>query len=142
MRMKRLVFIFTAFCFAFVAGALAVPAAVGAADVTLAWDAPAGTGAETWSTRIYIGTAAGDYTATHEAGNPERVDGVQRTVIGDLVPGESYYFAATHLDVDGNESGYSNEVTYDVPPGPPGALGPLPELPAVQKYELTIRRLE
>ncbi len=61
--------------------------------------------------KVYYGNSSGSYNFNVDAGN-------QRSyTISNLVEGEVYFFAATAYDFSGNESGYSNEVSYDVPTG-------------------------
>jgi hypothetical protein len=55
---------------------------------------------------IYYGTVSQDYT------NMISVGDVTNVTIGNLEPGVTYYIAATALDNDGNESGYSNEAVF------------------------------
>lgn len=59
---------------------------------------------------IYYGGASGDYTNTINAGN------VTNTTIGGLTAGATYYFAATAYDSLADQSGFSTEVSYAVPP--------------------------
>lgn len=69
--------------------------------------------------KIYYGNASRVYTTDIEVGN------VTSYTIYNLTEGYTYYFAATAYDFSGNESGYSNEVSYAVPdiaPLPPANL--------------------
>jgi hypothetical protein len=75
-----------------------------AAQVTLAWDA--NTEPELTGYKIYYGTVSGTY------GTPVDVGKVTTYTVTGLADGRTYYFAATAYDSVGNESGYSNEVTY------------------------------
>jgi hypothetical protein len=73
-----------------------------AADVKLAWDhsvTPTVTGY-----KIYYGNATGTY------GTPITIGYVTTYTITGLSPG-TYFFAATAIDAQGNESVYSNEVS-------------------------------
>ena len=64
----------------------------------------------TWrATRIHYGTASGSYSVHTDVHNV-----TTHTVTG-LTAGQTYYFAATAYDASGNESGYSNPVSYAVP---------------------------
>ena len=100
-----------------------------AATVTLAWDAPTTNEDGTPLTdlagyNIYYGTQPGIY------GPPVNVGNVTQTDIS-LGPVEdvTYHFVATAFDQNGNESGYSNEVTTNidtVPPMIPGMLRIIP----------------
>lgn len=58
--------------------------------------------------RVYYGTAAGKYGQVRGQGLPTRA--TSHTVDG-LQSGMRYYFAVTAVDSDGNESGFSQEVT-------------------------------
>lgn len=78
-----------------------------AADVTIAWDAnpdPAVTGY-----RVYFGTATRYYTNAVDAGDQTVV------IITDLLPGVTYFFAATDYNDEGFESYFSSEISYTVP---------------------------
>ena len=55
---------------------------------------------------IYYGTSSGDYDVSLDVGNWTSV------TIADLEEGETYYFAATAYSTEGEESEYSNEVSY------------------------------
>lgn len=59
--------------------------------------------------KIYYGTSPGSYTDSVNAGN------ITSLVISGLQAGLTYYFAAVAYDSSGNESGFSNEITYAVP---------------------------
>ncbi len=59
--------------------------------------------------KVYYGNSSGSYSSSIDAGNQTSY------TISNLVEGEIYFFAATAYDFSGNESGYSNEVSYDVP---------------------------
>lgn len=58
-----------------------------AADVTLAWDAPAGPVPDGY--KIFVGTAAGTYGAPVDVGN------VTQYTVTNIKPGNTYYFAAS-----------------------------------------------
>lgn len=58
---------------------------------------------------IYWGTASGNYTNRVDAGTNATV-----TIFG-LQEGTTYYFAAVAYDVQGEESVFSNEVSYKIP---------------------------
>lgn len=80
-------------------------------SVTLAWNPSVSLDVAGYM--IYYGTASHVYTSVQLApGNATRV-----TIAG-LVPGTTYYFAATTVDVLGNESGFSNEASYTMPVTP------------------------
>ena len=59
--------------------------------------------------RIHYGTASGSYTVHTDVHN------VTTYTVTGLTAGQTYYFAATAYDASGNESGYSNPVSYAVP---------------------------
>jgi fibronectin type 3 domain-containing protein len=75
--------------------------------VTLAWDA--NTEPDLAGYRVHYGTASGSYTTSVD------VHKVTTSSIGTLTAGQTYYFAVTAYDASGNESGYSNPVSYAVP---------------------------
>ena len=79
-----------------------------AADVSLAWDPSVSPGVTNY--RIYRGNSPGSYSAYDHLGNV-----TAHTVTG-LAPG-AWYFAATALDAEGNESDYSNEVSTVIAEG-------------------------
>lgn len=91
------------------------------ADITLAWDPNADPAVIGY--KLYWGTQSGKYTLLADVGNSTN------EVVSDLQDGTTYYFAATAYDVQGNESVYSNEVSYRVS----GALNPLEYFDTVQK---------
>ena len=80
---------------------------VGAATVSLDWNASASDDVVAYN--LYYGTTSGNYTAKISFGN------VTNVTISDLTAGVTYYFAATAVDTNGNESGFSNETSYIVP---------------------------
>ena len=77
-----------------------------AEQVTLAWDA--NTESDLAGYRVHYGTASGSYTTSVD------VHKVTTSSIGTLTAGQTYYFAVTAYDASGNESGYSNQVSYSV----------------------------
>ncbi len=85
-----------------------------AAQVQLAWDAPTTNADNTPLTdlagyKIYYGQASGSYDDVIDVGN------VTSFVVSGLVEGKTYYFAATAYDFSGNESDFSNEVSFTIP---------------------------
>jgi hypothetical protein len=76
--------------------------ALQSADVSLAWDPSVSPGVVNY--RIYRGNSSRSYSAHDHLGNV-----TTHTVMG-LAPG-IWYFTATALDSEGNESDYSNEVS-------------------------------
>ena len=89
-------------------------AAAGAQHVTLAWDASPSPGVVNY--RIYFGTNAGDYLFVTNAGLV-----LTQAVV--LPHTGRWFFAATALDADGLESGFSNEVQWEARPAPPLVRG-------------------
>lgn len=77
-------------------------------SATLSWDSSGNLNAAGY--KIYYGTASGNYTNWIDVGN------VTNAAISGLAADTTYYFAATTYDSYGNESSYSNEATYQVPP--------------------------
>ena len=78
-----------------------------AADVSLSWQPSASTNVIGYN--IYYGTTSGNYTGKITVGN------VTTTTISNLNSGTTYYFSATALDSNGNESEFSNETEFLVP---------------------------
>jgi hypothetical protein len=85
-----------------------------AMDVTLAWFPD--TDPTIAGYNLYFGGASGFYTNRISTGNATNV-----TVIG-LIPGATYYFAATANSTIGLESPLSSEVSYQVPANRPPTL--------------------
>jgi hypothetical protein len=75
-----------------------------AAQASFAWDAVSSPSVAGY--RIYYGVTSRNYSIHVDVGN------VTNTTILGLQDGVVYYFAATAYDVSGNESGYSNEISY------------------------------
>jgi len=78
-----------------------------AAQATLAWDP--NTESDLAGYRIHYGTVSGSYTVHTDVHN------VTTYTVTGLTAGQTYFFAATAYDASGNESGYSNPVSYAVP---------------------------
>jgi len=74
------------------------------AEVTLIWDPV--THPDLAGYKIYYGNSSRNYIVTTDVGNQTSC------TITDLIDTEPYYFAATAYDIYGNESDYSNEVSY------------------------------
>ena len=89
-----------------------------AEQATLAWDA--NTESDLAGYKIHYGTASNSYSVHIDVNN------VTTYTVAGLTAGQTYYFAATAYDASGNESGYSNSVSYAVP-SPNGA----PSTPAI-----------
>jgi hypothetical protein len=77
------------------------------ASVTLAWQPS--TDASVVGYNVYYGGASETYTNKISAGS------AMSAVVSNLVPGATYYFAATAYDSTGLESPFSNEASYAVP---------------------------
>jgi hypothetical protein len=82
---------------------------VRAAEVRLAWDPNPEPAVQGY--RVYFGKASGFYTNVVDVGN--RTD----YVVPGLDTGATYFFAATAYDATGDESNFSNEISYAVPAG-------------------------
>ncbi len=78
-----------------------------AAQVTLAWDP--NTESDLAGYKIHYGTASNSYSVHIDVHN------VTTYTVTGLTDGQTYYLAATAYDASGNESGYSNSVSYGVP---------------------------
>ena len=78
-----------------------------AATATLGWNASSSS--DTAGYNLYYGTTSGNYTTKLAVGN------VTSATISNLTAGVTYYFSATTVDTNGNESAYSNEATFIVP---------------------------
>ena len=81
-----------------------------ALDITLAWDP--NTESDIGGYRVHYGTKSRNYSQVIDAGNRSKC-----TVKG-LSPGRIYYFALTAYDLYDNESGYSAELIFEIPPSP------------------------
>jgi hypothetical protein len=81
-----------------------------AGDVKLAWNQSTSPGVT--QNRVYFGTQSGVY------GTPITIPATEFYEVKDLPPGETF-FVVTALDANGNESGYSNEVSTMVKPNSP-----------------------
>jgi len=76
---------------------------VHAFSVKLQWDP--NTEPDLAGYKLYYGTASQNYSHTIDLGQ------VNSYQVGNLQDGLKYYFAVTAYDIDGNESGFSNEVS-------------------------------
>jgi len=94
-----------------------------AGNVILAWNAS--TDPTVVGYNVYSGTVSRNYTNLVNAGSATSV------TISNLVPGTTYYFAATTYTLAGLESAYSAEASYTVPastnsaPNKPPTLDPI-----------------
>jgi len=90
------------------------PAAAGAQQVMLAWDASASTNVVGY--RLYYGTNTGSYQYVTNVG-----PGLTQAVV--LPHGGRWFFAATAYDRNGLESDFSSEVVFESKPVPPVMAG-------------------
>ena len=72
--------------------------------ITLEWDASSGSDIAGY--KIYYGPSSRNYDTVIDVGNYTSIS------ITDLEDNETYYFAVTAYNADGDESGYSNEVHF------------------------------
>lgn len=86
---------------------MAMPVFLAAGSVTVSWDA--NTESDLSGYRLYYGTRPADYSKQIWVGNATsyRVTGLEE--------GRRYFFALTAVDFSGNESGFSNEVSVEIP---------------------------
>lgn len=65
---------------------------------------------------IHWGAESGSYTHTRDVGSPPAdADGVTSYVLDDVGAMGTVYFALTSYDSEGQMSGFSNEISADVP---------------------------
>ncbi len=62
--------------------------------------------------KLFCGQSSGSYSRVMDAG------GQLSCTLSDLYPGLTYYFAAAAYDAGGNQSDYSEEISYTVPEAP------------------------
>jgi hypothetical protein len=89
-------------------GMLVNLSAKASSSLTVEWNQSQDTNAVGY--KIYYGTASHNYTNVIAVGN------VTSTPISGIIPGTTYYFAATTYVASGAESAYSSEVSYTIPP--------------------------
>ncbi len=77
------------------------------AQATLSWNP--NSESELAGYKVYYGNSSRSYSFNDDVGNQTSY------TIANLVEGEIYFFAVTAYDFSGNESGYSNEVSYAIP---------------------------
>jgi hypothetical protein len=82
-----------------------------AADITLGWKPSSDPNVVGYN--VYYGVASGTYTNVVDAGPATSV------TIPSLVPGTTYFFAATSYDLSGLEGLFSPEMSYTIPSTPP-----------------------
>lgn len=95
---------------------LVIVQAVGDQSVLLTWDPSSAPDVVGYN--IYFGTACRKYSKVVAVGN------TTNATIPGLVAGATYYFAATTVDSNGDESDFSNEAIYTVPLVAPTDRGP------------------
>jgi len=78
-----------------------------AVDVVLDWNSSSSTDASGYY--VYYGTTSGIYSYRVDAGSATSV------TLTNLIPGATYYLAATTYDSTGNQSAFSGELSYVVP---------------------------
>ena len=88
-----------------------LPAAALSADVTLRWTRP--DDERVIGYNIYYGETGSDFKSTVD--ETIKPASTTKCVITGLTEGQSYDFAATSFDADGNESDFSETITYEVP---------------------------
>jgi hypothetical protein len=98
---KPLSLIFVALLF------LLTPRAALSSQVTIAWDANSQPQVKGY--KLYYGTSSGQYTTNADVENQTAA-----TPSG-LQAGAAYFFAATAYDSSGNESNYSQELSFTIP---------------------------
>jgi hypothetical protein len=99
--------IFATLCLALASLLVFLPGSGYSAQVTIAWDA--NSEPEVAGYKLHYGASSGQYPSLSDAG-------IQTTcTLAGLQAGVVYFFAATAYDTYGNQSSYSQEVTFTVP---------------------------
>lgn len=81
-----------------------------ASEVNLQWDDPG----QDWITYVYASREPGNYDINTPVA--ETASGVNTATVNNLIPGQTYYFIATHYDeTTGEESAPSNEISCGMP---------------------------
>lgn len=76
----------------------------GAANINLAWDASSTSDVSGY--KIHYGTVSGNYSTVVDVGNAISY------ALSNLHSGVTYFFAVTSYDSSGQESDYSNEISW------------------------------
>jgi hypothetical protein len=98
----------------------AIPAAAITVNLTFEWDP--NQEADLAGYRLYMSSTSGQYVS-----HIQQVGKVTTTVEQvDIDPGEILYFVLTAFDLDNNESGYSNEVSFFLDDTSPGVAPSAP----------------
>ena len=84
-----------------------VPMTASAFQVTLAWDS--NSEPDVIGYKIYYGEQSRNYTYCVDVGH------ATSCVISGLTSGHTYYFTANAYDMNGNESGFAEEIFYQIP---------------------------
>ena len=98
-------------------------------SVELSWDPS--TDGSVVSYKVYYGTLSGQYSSSIAYGD------ISDVVISGLADGQTYYFAVSAIDDDGNESALSNQVIYKVPSAADISLQAEASTAAMQAVDLT-----
>ena len=83
---------------------LGLSGAAWAEEVTVAWNP--NIESDLAGYKVYYGIVTGMYDTSVDVGNKTNY-----TILG-IVSGQGYFIAVTAYDTSGNESGYSNEISY------------------------------
>lgn len=118
------------------------PQAVQAANKTkLSWTAPTTNMDGTPLTdlggyKVYCGPSSRVYTVSKDVGNV-----LEYLILGVVSKDGTYFCAATAYDTTGNESAYSNEVSFTLDytaPNPPGGIVPKITINSLEAGALTV----
>ena len=102
--MKKLILLFL----------LLLPSCAFAATVMLTFEWDANQESDLAGYRLYYSTVQGVYVKGQFLQQVGKVTTAQDTI--DIEPGEIVYYTLTAYDTEGHESGFSNEVTFFLPP--------------------------
>lgn len=102
---------------------LLIPSLAAAATVQLVFEWDANREADLAGYRLYQSDISGQYTKGSFIQQVGKVTTTSEVI--DILPGDATYFVLTAFDLDNNESGFSNEVTFFLSETSPG-IGPSP----------------